>query len=215
MPLPFAANAAEFRIRYVSATGLEALNVLRCMRTAGGAFDAADIGTVTGILSAAWTTELAPVISEEVFLADIIGTGLDAANSVQLKTSVNANGDILAGDSQLLPFQTSALINWRTATRGKSFRGKTFLVGFTEQHSIGGQVQAAVLNAANAWALEVRTNLDAAGLPLAIVSYYTGGDKNADPPVPSQERVVPVVTEVADGACDFNWKTQRRRQLAG
>src|ERR1041385_1621876 len=52
--------------------------------------------------------------------------------------SVNGGFPLVGTDSgEDLPYQNAAVITWRTALRGRSFRGRTYLGGFTESFSSG------------------------------------------------------------------------------
>jgi len=107
-----------------------------------------------------------------------------------------------------LPLQTCALISWGTSHRGRSFRGRTYLTGFTESDSDGAHIESA----------SHTTISDAAGALLAavpnlgVISRYSGVDPDTHAPIPRDPGIVSVITSQVTHDL---WKTQRRRAPRG
>lgn len=145
---------------------------------------------------------------------EIVVTDLTTATAPQF---VGAGAPIAGGSAaQPLPVQASSLIQWHTALRGRSFRGRTFLGGATEIDSDGQQVPAHVLVVTN-FALELATNVSAisASTKLAVVSRFSGTELRAFPggvvrrvPTP---RASGVSTPITSWTVPTPWATQRRR----
>jgi hypothetical protein len=130
----------------------------------------------------------------------------------------NGSGDPIAGGSggQPLPVQTSSLIRWSTALRGRSYRGRMYVGGATELDSNGQPLPAYLASVASfATGLGVYIAGISASTKLAVASRYSGtvlvplsGGRVVARPKP---RLSGLVTEVTGHTIDTAWRTQRRR----
>jgi len=162
---------------------------------------------------------VAAFLSNQTVLTDIMVTDLDAEGAPQFSGAFDA----FVGDSaaEYLPLQSAAMIEWLTAFRGRSGRGKTFLGGFTEVASDGRPV-AGLLAALESLALGLVTAMTVAGPPSAlpsIVSRFSGGHlvdgihgSRVWRPMPRPEAETHTITA---HTIETVWKTQRRRAVAG
>lgn len=111
-------------------------------------------------------------------------------------------------ESQPLPLQTAALVSWGTSTRGRSFRGRTYIAGFTE----GGSDGAHMLSGDHGSLVDFATEMLTIDPPLGIISRYSGVDPDTGLPIPRDPGIISNVTSFV--AHDL-WKTQRRRAPRG
>jgi hypothetical protein len=123
-----------------------------------------------------------------------------------------------ADGSQLIPSQAAGMIEWQTAQRGKSFRGRNFFAGFTENAS-DGLPAVAVVSALTLWASGLIGDATTYGNELSVVSLFSGFTLVS---LPSGEvvkrpkpRVAGLVTHITSGQGEEVWKTQRRRAAPG
>lgn len=105
--------------------------------------------------------------------------------------------------AELLPFQTAALISWQTSTRGRSFRGRTYIGGFCEDQSSGRDIATDLKEA-----LEDFTEHVLGDSGFAVVSRYSGVDPDTGKPIPRTEGLV---TPFSSAVVHPLWRTQRRR----
>jgi len=113
-----------------------------------------------------------------------------------------------------LPAATAAVISIPTGKRGRSFNGRVYLWGFTEDaNDVGGGIAAAAGTNAVAFISNATTSMSGSQQSnLAVLSRFT------TPPgaTESIERVPPLLT-VASGVVlrDSRWDVQRRRATPG
>jgi len=167
--------------------------------------DAYENSALQGLLSTAWQ------------INEIQVTDLTSSSSPQFNGAFDA---IVGTDvTDPLPAQTCGMIEWGTALRGRSYRGKTFISGFCEDGSGGGPT-ATVVTRLGDFATDLRTNLAALPAPLVIASRFSGTHL-APPDSRGRVRLVPtprvagVMTPVTFHAAETQWKTQRRRAFPG
>lgn len=104
---------------------------------------------------------------------------------------------------ELLPYQTAALVSWATGTRGRSFRGRTYLAGFCEDFSSGRDVSGTLITAITAF-----KNAILADGGFAVLSRYSGVDPTTHQPIP---RSSGLATPFTSATVHPLWRTQRRR----
>lgn len=108
--------------------------------------------------------------------------------------------------AQALPFQTAALISWKTDIRGRSYRGRTYLGGNIESMSDGRNLNATLIGA-----LQDFADVIVADGNVAIISRFHGVDEDTGLPIPRDPHIV---TPITDYVVHTQWRTQRRRALA-
>lgn len=124
-------------------------------------------------------------------------------------TYTNTFTPVAGGDTgtDLLPGQNTLVVTWRTGSKGRSYRGRTFLPFFLEGSQAGGAFLSGYTNAAAGWALALKNMYGSGGTDgdwrLVIISRYHNKVK----------RVTPVATQVTDYAVRNTVYSQRRRQL--
>jgi len=111
-------------------------------------------------------------------------------------------------ESQPLPLQTCGLISWYTSHRGRSFRGRTYIPGFTEAASDGAHMDSSDHASLAAFA----DSILGSAVDLGIISRY---QPNPSPPPSSVLRDPGIITRVDSRVVHDLWATQRRRQPRG
>lgn len=162
-------------------------------------------------------TSLETYLSTATRLNSVTCTQLDTETSPQFEShDLDEAGE---SATEYLPAQTAGMIEWVTAQRGASFRGRTFLPGFTENASDGRPVSGC-LSAIQDFADELISRFATIDFPLAVVSLFSGSMQVAGPhpgdvitvPKPRDEGLVTVITAAN---AETVWKTQRRRSTPG
>jgi hypothetical protein len=158
---------------------------------------------LTGLLWTGWS------------LTSAVFTELSTQTGLQF-TSAVANG-VGTSSADPLPAQNAALINWHTALRGRSYRGRTFVPGFTETDS-GGGLTSTLVTALTSYAGDLISGINsylAGSGDLVVVSRFSGTHLESGPggqllrrPTP---RVTGLSTPITIATVDNAWKTQRRR----
>lgn len=188
MPLPVIANTARCSVQGGwSGSADRWANVLHFGATGIDA-DACAAAFVT-----AWTDNVLGVMSSQCFTEDVTVTVLDG-------TSTSAVAGInLAGTASppSLPHQCAAVISRRTALRGRSNRGRTYLTGLVSSYPSSGD--SSVFNSGALTALQAASDgfdadMETAGFIIGVASY-----KNA------------VFLNQVSGTVDADIFTQRRR----
>lgn len=105
--------------------------------------------------------------------------------------------------AELLPYQSAALISWSTDTRGRSYRGRTYLTGFCEDHSSGRDLSTDLKNALGEFADLIVGDGD-----FCVLSRY---ELNPTPPPSSIPRTLGIATPITGSTVHPLWRTQRRR----
>jgi len=150
----------------------------------------------------------------------VVVTDLTSATSPQF---IGVHDALVGGDGgQLLNPNQCGMIEWVTALRGRSFRGRWFQSGFTEASNDGGIIQPGARNALNNFAQDLILAFRIVGPPswdLAVVSRFSGMQTNTTGrgrlrriPIP---RVTGLATPITLSEIETVWKSQRRRAMIG
>jgi len=111
-------------------------------------------------------------------------------------------------DNDPLPANVAGLVSWYTSRRGRSFRGRTYIVGFPENASNANHMDSPAHGALSDFADAMVDFI----LPLGIISrYWSGPDGDA----PGSLRDPGIITTVTSQVTHDLWKTQRRRLPRG
>ena len=109
-----------------------------------------------------------------------------------------------------LPNGAAALISWRTNTRSRNARGRTYFGGFTEADSLGNGLSATLVSNLQDWASQWINDLESYADNMVVVSRYEGVDPVTHKPIPRAEGLTfPITTALVHPS----WKSQRRRNL--
>jgi hypothetical protein len=196
MPLPVIADVIRVGADFVCPNGHKAANILHFRKTGALSFPAA-IALLDPKVLGLYTTALGGGIpwTQNVpspgALQPFTYTPLDGSSATTVISHSNAGGSA----AEALPASTALVVTLRTATRGRSFRGRVYWGPWNEAANGPGGVPTAanVTGAAAQWAGFV-TSLVGTGLSLVVASYKLA-----------------TATDVATTTVDSRWDTQRRR----
>lgn len=130
-------------------------------------------------------------------LATVGVRDLNSANNPEYLAAVAGSSGTYA--SEILPLNVAMCVTLRTGKAGTSYRGRSYISGWTEGSSTGGNATAAVQSQAEDWITRVKNALDTSGFTLAVASRKLGKSE--------------AVTSIQ--ARDTRWDTQRRRIVPG
>lgn len=116
---------------------------------ADGGWDSSQLVDIAGEVGAWWQTELRPLVSNTVQLREVYAEDLSSANG---PTGASAPPAATFGQnsSPAMPANVSLAISFRTALRGRSFRGRNYVVGLTESQVADSTVVASVVSSLQA-----------------------------------------------------------------
>ena len=196
VPVP---NVVQTNVRYTY-FGEQCENTLYW--ETGTATTPAIVGGIAAVLLNQWGTVVMPLLSQDLTLREVYAFGLDSA-SAPSATATPGGGPIAGGVANPgLPGNVALCVSFRTALRGRSFRGRIYLPGITEGMVVGNLIAEAtatrIVNAVNTVALEVEDSW----APHCVVSRY---ENNA----PRTTGISTLVTSY--GVSDLSVDSMRRR----
>jgi hypothetical protein len=151
-----------------------------------------------------WTNQLKPNLSSDIALVEIDIVDLSSANAPVTQLFVTPEPGTLAGVTVGVPSGSAIVVTFRTANRGRNYRGRNYLGGLSGNALTSptsyNSTQVANLISAFAWLLDTAHT---AGQLWSVVSRYL----NKAPR--SAGIKIPVTAVTADTALD----SQRRRLL--
>jgi|SRR5882672_3642689 len=196
MPLPIITDVIRVAVRGRATNGHNFANILHFRKTAAITFPAAiaildplllNNYTVNNGAGLAWRS-IGPTSAT---LTQFEYTPLDGVSATTVITHALAGLD--AGDP--LPCSNSIVATFRTATRGRSFRGRAYTGPYAEDANAVAVPTAATVTAIQTqWSRFVTVSLVGTGVSLVVASY---------------QRVL--ATDCIAVSVDGRWDTQRRR----
>jgi len=165
-------------------------------------WDATSLTSMAAILKAWWDASLKGQVSNAANLVEIIATDFTTPNSARVEYTT---GLPIAGTNAgaALPANVTAAISWRTAFRGRSFRGRTFHVGFTGTMIVGSAVAGASQTALQTAYNALMVAVNSADTQLVVVSRFAA----------SLPRIAGISTPITAVTVDGNVDSQRRRLI--
>jgi len=120
-------------------------------RFIAGAPDQADLDALAAFCVGWWQTLYADIISASVVLREVVVTGLDS----DLGPQSTAGGGSAPGEiaDEAMPNNVALCVTKRTASIGRSARGRWFIAGLTN-----GQVTGNLISSGDATSIEARLN---------------------------------------------------------
>jgi len=121
--------------------GQKVENTLYFQRSGG--WNTAGATTLANDLLIWWTTLLSVVLSTQIELVEIAVSDLDVVDSFQVVVPSPAPRPTGGAPAEALPNNVSLAVSFRTGRRGRSFRGRNYIVGIPETAAINSQVTSA------------------------------------------------------------------------
>jgi hypothetical protein len=202
-PLPVVTDAWQAVTHTTAPSGELSENVYGFVK-ASGALDQAAADALAGAIADAYGMML---LSNQYSLNSITVTDLRTVDGPQFE-SIEHMPKVGPQESQPLPLQTASLVTWYTARRGRSFRGRTYIAGWTEGGSDGAHMQSSD-HTSFANFCDAMLAIDP---PLGIISRY---EPNPSPPPSSVLRNPGIITQVTSRVVHDLWATQRKRAPRG
>lgn len=175
-------------------------------------FNISDLEVLSLDVVSWWTTRVAPIVPIDLTLVEVVVTDLTSATSPQWTTApVPPVPGVLT--SAVLPNNVSLAVSFRTANRGRSFRGRNYIPCLHEGQVEGNTVSTPVVQD---W-LEVYNAIptDIAGPATSwtwcVVSRFSGTDTDGKP----LPRTAGVVTPITGAVVVDPTVDSMRRRLPG
>ena len=167
-----------------------------------------DLVDLVGDVFGWWTTNIAPLTSQAVQLREISAISMDTASSPQFAFAP-ATATFGTNTPNIVPGNVTLSVSFRTAQRGRSFRGRNYVVGLTEDQIAGNDVVAGVTTTWQAAYFELIAVAVGAGWVWIVASRFSGVDPVTGDPIPRASGVTSPITSVI--VVDSFVDSQRRR----
>lgn len=150
-------------------TAFLGMNVLNALIGAGPTVDQTMSNAIADLAEAAHTgSPLATLQPTTVTLASTRIRDIRTANNPQLETLIGSAGTSTA---DLLPRGNALVVTSRTARAGGSFRGRTYVPGFSESAAgADGRASATAMTAASEFLTNFQNSMGSNAWPLAVAS---------------------------------------------
>lgn len=181
-------------------------NTLYCLNAGG--WDTASLTEVATEVKDWWAASYSQLCSVEVSLREVIATDLTSETAGQ--AAVDGAGAVGAVGGGGMPSNVSLAVSFRTGLRGRSFRGRNYVVGIggTFQEGINELDEDFIANVATQYN-NLLTDVFTGDFVWVVVSRFSGVDPDTHKPIPRDAGVATpvVVALVVDNTID----SQRRR----
>lgn len=148
-----------------------------------------------------WHANLQPILNNSYVLQEIVATSLVLSTGPQASASLTTgNQGALTGTQEA--GNAALVVSWRTASIGRSYRGRTYVGGLDSAAiATAQQVTSSFATAISAAYAALVTVVQGFGGTLSVLSRYLSGAL----------RVVGVLTEITSLIVDLKIDSQRRR----
>lgn len=159
-----------------------------------------NLNDFAAFLAGAYSTYLTPIFTADWKIDKISVQDWTSFNgqSVEYIPPVLVQG-AAAGDST--PGQVAAVNQWLTGLRGRSYRGRTYFAGLSENYTTKDTVHATAVTAIDDFATHLLTTAFNNGWPMQVVSFQAN----------NQQRLTAVATQMTGHRVRTKLRTQRRR----
>ena len=162
----------------------------------------------TSIAAALPASGLASLLADTVILESISIRSLNSANQPEFVGTGTPVGGGGVGD--MLPLSVAACVTLRTAQAGKSFRGRSYISGFTEtQNDANGRISTAANTAAQSWVQQIVGALGTHNMGMAVLSFARDAATIPAKTVVAKPGFGNTVTALL--VRNTKWESQRRR----
>lgn len=203
IPVP---NTVEAEMR-MNLDGQKIENTLYFYTASGP--DLTNITQLASDLEGWWVSNCAPLLPVDVSLREIVITELTTSTGLQYTNSLTAPAAGTLGQPAL-PNNVSLAVSFRSAIRGRAYRGRNYVAALTEGQVTNSSVSQAV---ADAWAAAYNAIFtDVTNSPStwvwAVVSRYFGVDSDGKPIPRTTGNAEPITTALV---VDLTVDSMRRR----
>lgn len=208
MPFVPVANTVLAELR-MTLDGQQVENTLWFEAAAG--VNALIMSDLAQLLQDWWVANYAPQTSVNLQLIEIVISDQTTATGLQVTQSPGTPtlGTIV---SDALPNNVSFTVSFRTALRGRSFRGRNYVVGIPESVAALSHLQAGYVAGWQVAYAQLLSDLSAVGdWEWVVVSRFSGTDVDGDP-IP---RVAGITTPVTNVVIVDDVVDSQRRRLPG
>jgi hypothetical protein len=201
IPVP---NSAEVEIR-MELDSQKVENTLWFETTAPPT--SANLADLTAALYDWWVAEYSPLVTSQLILREIVATSQDTATGPQdtFAPPVLSTGTDTGAP---LPNMVSLTVSFRTGFRGRSFRGRNYVVGITEPQVVNNNIDPTLVTAWRSAYDAILTSLGSTDYTWVVASRFSGVDGDGHP-IPRVTGIVTPVTTVV--VVDPVLDVQRRR----
>lgn len=209
MPFVPVANTALFEFRYL--LDLQHIENTLYFESAG-AITPGDLTALINAMETFWIAEFKPLIPVNVELVEMVATDLTTSTSSQV-TQPPVSTQVGGVNDPSLPNNVTISVSFRTALRGRSFRGRNYWPALWETGVVKNTLQDTIVTAIqDAYtALISDAGVSGAGFTWVVVSRFSGIDGNGDP-IP---RVAGITTPVISCTIVDPTIDSARRRLPG
>lgn len=95
-------------------------------QVSGGGITPINLNTITDAVATWWTSTITPLLSENWASVRAIGTDLTTETGPRVEVAMGDEGGVT---SESAPNNVAACVSFRTAQRGRSFRGRNYIPG--------------------------------------------------------------------------------------
>jgi len=174
----------------------------------GSAPDAADLTALLEAVESWWVSEVKPLTSSRVGVREFVATDMSSQTG-PVASLAGTILDVGSNTPNAMPLGTTLTVSFRTALRGRSFRGRNYIVGLTEDQVDGNAVEAGVATSWSDAYSQLPVPTLAAGWTWGVVSRFSGIDPATGDPIPRAEGIFTPITAVV--VVDDFIDSQRRR----
>jgi hypothetical protein len=168
-----------------------------------------EFGTaLAGLLIFWWRDHYAPLVSSQVKLNEVVITDLSSDTGFQVTQAPATliTGGISTSDTE--PNNVTIAVSIRTAMRGRSFRGRNYVLGITNSQISNNTMDDTTITAWQAAYSELLTVASDADAVWVVVSRFSGIDADKKP-IPRAAGIATEVTNVV--LADATLDSQRKR----
>jgi hypothetical protein len=166
-----------------------------------------NMGVLAATMEGWWVSDYAPQISQAVQLRETVVTSMDSATGPQV-TRVPTSTTLGSRTDEIMPNSVSLVVSFRTDLRGRSFRGRNYVVGLTAEEVTGNQVNSDIVAAFQDAYSNILTVVTDTDYEWVVASRFSGVDSEGKP-IPRSEGIGTPITSVT--VVDNIIDNQRRR----
>lgn len=158
------------------------------------------LNAIRGII----VTDLLPLLANSIQLVQLIGTLLDAVDSIAV--TLNVSPPVAGGVSGgAMPNNVTYTIQFKTLLRGRSFRGRNYVPGLPRSEVTGNAISASLRTGLLDFYSTLQALIEAGGATWVVVSRFSNG----------LPRVTGVTTPITGPATADTVTDSQRRRLPG